>query len=240
MKTKDGLWKLSPSGLYTYEACKACFWLEQHIGRGPSVPMRLNDAMDEKMKHRYDLYREKGELPPEIKGKLGGVKLFDDLAVLDPWRTSWTAFRYENNKDGYAFGGKIDEIFVTDRGEVIPVDFKSSGDVPKADKQKYYRLQLHAYALMLRENGYKTADRAYLVHYFTKERDNPDLTMEFDSYLDEVKIDLERFEKTLRSMVEFLNQNYPGADKFCRNCVWQEKRDRAIHNDDTKGQLSWI
>ena len=50
MKTSNGLWKLSPSGLYGFEDCKSCFWVENNIGRHPfTLPLRLNDAMDEKL-----------------------------------------------------------------------------------------------------------------------------------------------------------------------------------------------
>lgn len=226
MQTKEGLWRLSPSGLYGYEECKPCFWIDQHIGRAPSIPMRLNDAMDEKLKNRYDFFRKLQKLPPEIadKKELAGVKLFEDLSILDPWRNNFSALKYTNEKDGFVLAGKLDEVFVSDKNEYIPVDFKSSGDVPKEDKQKYYRLQLHGYALMLYQLGYKPANIAYLVHYYTKYRDDSSLNMEFESHLDPVKIDLMSFEKKLKEMVEFLNSDYPGSSRDCEKCVWHEKR----------------
>lgn len=223
MKNKEGLWKLSPSGLYTFEECPACFWVEQHLGRAPSIPMRLNDAMDEKLKIRYDEFRKQGELPPEISD-LKGMKLFDDLETLNKWRNDRTALRYVNEKDGYVFEGKLDEVFVSDKGEYMPADYKSSGDEPKPDKQKYYRLQLHAYSLMLREKGYKPADKAYLIHYFTKDRKDSSLSMDFNCYLDEVSISLAPFERKLKEMVGFLNQDFPGANQECKKCILQEKR----------------
>ena len=223
MKTKEGLWLLSPSGLYTYEECKACFWIEQRIGRPPSIPMRLNDAMDEKLKKRYDIYRKKGELPPEVS-HLENVRLFSDLDLLNKWRNNKTELRYENKKDGYVLEGKLDEVFVTDKNEHILADYKSSGDEPKADKQKYYRLQLHAYALMLRGKGYEPADKAYLLHYFTKDRSDITMNMEFNFHIDEVALNLPAFEETLRDMVALLNREFPGADELCRKCVWLEKR----------------
>ena len=86
MKNKDGLWSLSPSGLYNFTSCPACFWFDQHVGRAPSFPLRLNDAMDAKLKSRYDTFRKKGQLPPEIN-QLSGFELFPDLAQLDLWRS---------------------------------------------------------------------------------------------------------------------------------------------------------
>lgn len=228
MKTTQGLWKLSPSGLYTYEDCPSCFWIEQHVGRHPfTLPLRLNDAMDERLKIRYDSYRRKGALPPEISDA-EGIKLFSNQDTLDEWRNNRTALAFINNDDGYLFEGKIDEVFVTDEDELMPADYKSSGDEPKEDKQKYYKLQLHAYSLMLREQGYKVANRAYLIHYFTKNRQDPSLNMEFICHLDEVKISLDAFENKMREMVEFLNSDYPGANQMCSRCLWLEKRSKMV------------
>ncbi|MEK7090358.1 MAG: PD-(D/E)XK nuclease family protein [Patescibacteria group bacterium] len=226
MQTKEGLWKLSPSGLYGFDDCRACFWMDQHIGRAPSIPMRLNDAMDEKMKHRYDFFRKLKKLPPEIadKKELKNIRLFEDLSVLDPWRNTFTALKFTNESGGYILAGRLDEVFINAEDELIPVDFKSSGDQPKEDKQKYYRSQLHGYALMLRELGNKIADIAYLVHYFTKDRNDSSLLMEFIAHLDPVKIKLTDFEKKLSEMVEFLNSDYPGSNRNCDRCVWVEKR----------------
>jgi len=65
MKNKDGLWKLSPSGLYGYSECKSCFWIDNNYKRAPMLPLLLNSAMDSILKHRYDKYRIKNTFPPE-------------------------------------------------------------------------------------------------------------------------------------------------------------------------------
>ncbi len=67
MKTKEGLWKLSPSGLYKYTECRSCFWVENQYKRAPSLPLLLNSAMDSILKARYDQYRAEGTFPPEVK-----------------------------------------------------------------------------------------------------------------------------------------------------------------------------
>lgn len=223
MKTKEGLWKLSPSGLYGFEECKACFWLQNIIGRHPfTLPLRLNDAMDEKLKNRYDSFRKNGTVPPEIT-QIKGIKLFDDFRKLNEWRNYRTALRYTNNKDGYMLEGKLDEVFVGPAGELIPADYKSSGDPPKEDKQKYYRLQLTAYALILREQGYRIGNKAYLLHYFTKDRADPSLFMELDFHADEVPLNIPQFEETMREIVKLLNSNYPGRSEECQRCMWLER-----------------
>lgn len=224
MKTKEGLWKFSPSMLYGYEECPSCFWVENHIGRHPfTLPLRLNDAMDEKLKSRYDFFRKKKSLPPELK-VVKGIKLFSDSKKLEEWRNNKTALRYVNKKDGYFLEGKIDELFVGPRGEFIVADYKSSGDPPKEDKQKYYRSQLNAYALMFQEKEFKVADRGYLLFYYTKDRKDNSLSMEFDFKADLVKIDLKKFKKTMKEIVQFLEKDYKGLNKECKKCEWCKKR----------------
>jgi hypothetical protein len=225
MKSKDGLWKLSPSGLYGFEECKACFWLEHHHGRPPGIPPVLNMAMDSVLKARYDSYREKGELPPEVKA-LGeeGVQLFPDIGVLSQWRGSTAHLKVVDEESGYELGGKLDEVLVEKNGRLIPTDFKSSGYTPKDDKQKYYVLQLTAYAFMFEKHGRNPSDRAILLHYFVKNPKNPSLAVEFASHIDPVKINLAGFELQLEKMVQLLEGPYPGDDLTCERCVYHAGR----------------
>lgn len=225
MKNKDNLWMLSPSGLYAYDECKACFWLENHHGKAPGIPPVLNMAIDSIFKSRYDSYRKKNELPPEIE-KIGaeGVKLFDDQDILDKWRGSTQYLRVVNEKEGYILSGKLDEVLVEKDGRLIPSDFKSSGYMPKEDKQKYYISQLHAYGLMFREHGYSCSDRAILLHYFIKDTKSPSLEVEFQCHIDPVKLDFGLFEKKLKEMVNLLNGPYPGDDLECERCSYHKGR----------------
>jgi hypothetical protein len=225
MQTKEGLWKLSPSKLYSFVDCPSCFWAENHIGAHPfTLPLRLNDAMDSRLKARYDKFRAEGKLPPELAATVKGVRLFPDLDQLEEWRNNKTALRYVDEKLGYQLEGKIDELFLGLKNEFIPADYKSSGDPPKEDKQKYYKLQLAAYAWMFLNKGHEVSDKAYLLHYFTKDRQDPSLAMELDFHSDEVAIDLNAFQKTMKAMIDLLNGPYPGSNPFCKRCEWLEKR----------------
>lgn len=227
MKTPENLWSLSPSGLYNFIACPACFWVDQHVGRAPMLPLRLNDAMDTKLKSRYDRFRKKGLLPPEISD-LKGVKLFPDVTQLDLWRSKKTELEYVNKKDGYVLAGKIDELFVNKKGEFIIADYKSSGDEPKPEKLDYYLLQLHGYALMFLKRGYKVANKAYLLNYYPKTKTNPSMSVELACKVIEANLDIPAFEKTLRKMVKFLNNDYPNANEGCKTCVYHVKRENCL------------
>ena len=220
MKTDEGLWKFNPSGLYPYVDCKTCFWKEQYYGRKPSLPLRLNEAVDAKLKNRYDLYRKQDILPPEIADKLPGYKLYPDQQELDDWRNWRKGLSYKNKADGYVLTGAVDEIMIDPSGKLVATDYKSSGDPPKEDKQKYYILQLHAYALILKSLKNEVADEAYLLHYFPKNREDDSLNMKLDSHVDRVEINLPKFKRTLAEMVEFLKSPKPKLNPDCRTCAW--------------------
>lgn len=221
MRTKEGLWKLSPSGLYGFTECKSCFWLEHHHGKPPSLPWLLNSAMDSVLKTRYDFYRRENRLPPEIAPlEKEGITFFNDLQLLDKWRGHSSHLKIVNQKSGYELAGKIDDVLIEKDGRLIPTDFKSSGYAPKEDKQKYYLDQLNAYALMFRERGYQTSNRGFLLHYFIKNSKDPSLDVKFESHIDPVKIDIGALEKKLTAIVKLLNSPYPGDGLECEKCVY--------------------
>lgn len=226
MRTKEGLWKLSPSGLYSYTECKACFWLENHHRKPPMLPLLLNSAMDSILKARYDKYRAEKKFPPEsAELEKQGVKPLDDLEQLNEWRTNLNALKVEDEDAGYVLVGKIDDVLVEPDGRLIPADYKSSGNAPKEDKQKYYRDQLAAYGFMFSKHGHKPSGRAFLFHYFVEDKNNPSLEVKFASHIDEVKIDADSFEKKLREMVNFLEGPYPGDGLECEKCMYYAGRD---------------
>ena len=78
--------KLSPSSLNLMKECPRCFWLHQHkvwkrpAGIFPSLP----SGMDRVLKHHFDKFRDKGELPPELcnNNHCEDMKLFPDKELL--------------------------------------------------------------------------------------------------------------------------------------------------------------
>lgn len=229
MKTKEGLWRLSPSGLYGYTECKSCFWVDNHYKRAPMLPLLLNSAMDSILKSRYDKYRADGKFPPESKIlEEEGIKPFDDLGQLNEWRESLNALKVINEDAGYVLVGKIDDVLVEADGRLIPADYKSSGNAPSIDKQKYYIDQLTSYGFMFRKKGHAVSDRAYLLHYFVKDKNNPSVKVEFDSHVDLVKIDVDGIEKKLKDIVKLLNGKYPGHNGNCDKCGFYEGRKKVV------------
>ena len=226
MKTRDGLWRLSPSGLYSYSECKSCFWVNNHYKRAPMFPLLLNSAMDSISKARFDKYRKKGTFPPEaIELEKEGIKPFGDLKQLNVWRENFNSLKVENEKDGYVLVGKIDDVLVEKDGRMIPADYKSSGNAPSVDKQKYYRDQLAAYGFMFSWHGYEVSERAYLFHYFVVNKNNPSIEVKFDGHVDMVDIGSRNIGKKLASIVNLLEKPYPGHNNDCYTCGFYKGRE---------------
>lgn len=236
MKTKDGLWRLSPSGLYKYTECQSCFWVDNHYKRAPMLPLLLNSAMDSILKSRYDQYRVDNTFPPEVRDDLveAGIRPFEDLSQLTAWREQLHALRVVDEEVGYVLVGKIDDVLVEDdptslklrgaRGRLVPADYKSSGDAPAEDKQKYYRDQLAAYGFMFSRHGHEVSDRAYLLHYFVKDKTDPSLSVSFAAHVDRVALDIAGLEEKLAAMVALLEGPYPGHNPVCQTCSYHEGR----------------
>ena len=232
MKTKNGLWRLSPSGLYGYTDCRSCFWVDNHFKKAPMLPLALNVAMDSILKARYDKYRADGVFPPEAQQLANqGLKVFSDLTILNEWRSNLNALKVENSDAGYVLVGKIDDVLVEVDGSLVPADYKSSGKSPAEDKQKYYRDQLSAYGLMFCKHGHDVSNRAYLLHYFVKDSSDPSLGVNFDTYVDLVQIDILSIEQKLKDMVVLLNGPYPGHNPECQKCSYYDGRKDVAVDD---------
>lgn len=230
MKTKEGLWKLSPSGLYGFTECQSCFWVDNHFRKAPMLPLLLNTAMDSILKNRFDKYRADGTFPPEmLELERLGIKPFLDIDSLNNWREHSSALQIMDDKVGYVLNGKIDDVLVESNGRLIPADYKSSGNAPAEDKQKYYADQLAAYGLMFSKAGHEVSDRAYLLHYFVKDKTDGAIDVTFDSHLDLVPINLEAIEKKLANMVGLLNGPYPGDNSECQKCAFYSGRSEVVN-----------
>jgi len=234
MKNKDGLWRLSPSGLYGFTECKSCFWVDNHYKKAPMLPLLLNSAMDSILKSRYDKYRENNTFPPETVNELTKEEIqpYNDLDQLGEWRDNLSALKVVNEKIGYELRGKIDDVLIENDGRLIPADYKSSGNEPSEDKQKYYRDQLAAYGFMFSQHGHKVSDRAYLLHYFPKDKNNPDIKVEFDGHVDLVDIGSIDIEQKLKDMIELLEGPYPGHNEDCKVCSYHDGRNGHTNNNE--------
>ncbi len=160
---------LSPSSLNLFLECPKCFWLAQNKGihRPSGAFPSLPGGIDSILKEYFDKFREKGVLPPEIKGKVIG-KLLDDKSLIAKWRANRVGIRFYDEKLDAELMGALDECLVED-DYYIPVDYKTRGWLAKEDSHSYYQNQLNVYTLLLERNGYKHKNFAYILFYSPKE-----------------------------------------------------------------------
>lgn len=78
---------LSNSRLGLCTECPRCFWLDIHAGikRSYTIFPSLPGGLNLLFKRYYDRFRNRRELPPEVKEKLPG-RLLSDTRTIDLWR----------------------------------------------------------------------------------------------------------------------------------------------------------
>jgi hypothetical protein len=154
-------YQLSPSKLNLLEDCPRCFWLAtvKKIRR-PSGPMAgIVIKMDSIIKHYFNKYREQGQLPPIIIGKIQG-KLPEDMPK---------TLKHDEG-DGIILMGRPDDYFELKDGNIVAFDHKTKSKAPEGTHPAY-QLQLDVYSYLLKAKGYKTTNNAYLAYYYPDDCD---------------------------------------------------------------------
>ena len=214
-------YKLSPSSLNLMEECPRCFWLHFHDKKRPAgIFPSLPSGMDGILKKHFDKFRDKEQLPPELKEcpECKGCKLFDDKETLKEWRNNLKGISYKD-KEGNLLHGAVDNILIRGK-KLIVLDYKTRGFPLKGDTAEHYQNQLNIYAFLLRKNGYETEDYAFLLFYVPKEVKETGEVI-FDTQLIKMKIDVSEAEKTWKKALRLLNDNCPTLPKG-KECEWCE------------------
>ena len=168
-----------------------------------SIPIK----MDSIIKHYFDRYGERDELPPIIKEMITG-KL--------PKEMPKTLKHDEGN--GIVLWGRPDEYFELEDESIIPFDHKTKSREPEA-VHSAYQLQMDVYSYLLKAMGYKTTNKAYLAFYYPDECDLHE-GMPFHCKIIEVKTDY-NFVKNLVSKASYvLGGVMPDPGNDCKYCKW--------------------
>ncbi len=211
-------YKLSPSALTLFEECPRCFWLHYNQGvRRPSGPFpSLPSGMDRILKQHFDKFMKRGELPPELQEnkECEGMKLFDDVELLEIWRNNRKGIVFEDSK-GNVLHGAVDNVLVKGK-KLIVLDYKTRGFPLKEDTAEHYQKQLDIYCFLLRKNGYEVEDFGFLLFYVPKEVLETGEVI-FDTELVKMKVDEKRAEKLWKKALKLLNSKCPEKDE---ECVW--------------------
>ena len=105
--------RLSPSTISVFRECPRCFWLalNKNIYRPRGIFPSLPGGMDLVIKTYFDGYRVRGEMPPEVKGKVRG-RLYENLERLEAWRNWRLGLRYEDRTSGGVLSGALDDCLI--------------------------------------------------------------------------------------------------------------------------------
>ena len=203
---------LSPSKLNLMEDCRRCFYLSvvRKIDR-PSGPMSsIPIKMDSIIKRYFDRYRKLKKPPPILNGKVRGLL---------PIGMPKTLYAECNN---IVLKGLPDEYMQLKDKSIVPFDHKTKSKPPDSIHTSY-QLQMDVYSFLLKKNGYKTANRAFLAFYYPEH-------CEVHSGLDirckviEVRTDSGRVQHLLEKAARILKGKLPAAGKECEYCRWREMK----------------
>lgn len=214
--------KLSPSTLNFFLDCPLCFWLSFNKGikHPETIFPSLPSGMDRVMKEHFDSYRP--ELPPELD-KLKGVKLFDDMQLLNVWRNNFKGISYEDKKIHAILRGAVDEILVKG-GKLVVMDFKTRGFPLKEDTHKYYQEQMDIYVYLLEKNGFDVEHYAYLL-FLHPVKMSAKGSVDFESDLVKIDTDPENAETLFHSAVKLLQSDKPPKEaEDCDHCRYALER----------------
>ncbi len=215
------MYKFSPSTLNLLKDCPRCFWLQfkKDIKRPVSIFPSLPSGIDKKLKEYFDFFIENKKIPPEIKS-LEGVKLFDNLELLNVWRNNFKGIQWKDTS-GNILHGAIDALLVKEN-KLIVLDFKTRGFPLKDDTHEHYQDQLDLYNFLLRKNNHQTEDHSYLLFYYP-DKINSEGNVKFHTELVKIRVSIENAERILNKAIQVLNSEMPSASENCTFCKWAEK-----------------
>ncbi len=175
--------------------------------------------MDRLIKAYFDSFRKAGKLPPELAELGKRIRLFDDEELLKVWRSNLRGIRWED-KEGNIIRGSVDEILKKGR-KLIVLDYKTRGYPLKEDSAVYYQDQLDIYNFLLRKNGYKTEDYAYLLFYHPT-KINKRGNVKFQTDIVKMKISVKNAERIFKEALRVLKGDIPEAGEYCEFCEWTQ------------------
>jgi predicted RecB family nuclease len=175
--------------------------------------------MDKILKEHFDAFKAEGKLPPEL-ASLSDVRLFDE-PILSTWRNNRKGIQW-TDPSGNILMGAVDNILVHE-GKLIVLDYKTRGYALKSDTAAHYQLQMDVYNFLLRKNGYKTEDYAYLLFYHP-DSVKPNGDVVFNTDLVKMTVDVSNAEKMFKKALKVLEGKMPKEDDECEYCGYVKGR----------------
>jgi hypothetical protein len=211
------MYTLSPSHLRLYRECKRCFWLLLKEGKKrpssiyPSLPYGIGQALA----RRFDYYRDKGQVPRELR-QVPGIKLCDH-PLMALWRDYRKGIRYKDEQ-GNLLLGSVDDVLQLDE-QLLVLHYVTRGFPAKEETAKYYQDKLNMYTFLLQKSGFPVAAYAYLLFYYPKDV-NWQGDIWFRKELLKIPVSVQDAEKLFMDALEMLDKGLPEKTLGCEWCEW--------------------
>lgn len=212
--------RLSPSTLSLLKECPRCFWLHhnKNIRRPESIYPSLPYGIDKALKKRFDYYRERNQLPAELR-KLENTVLFDH-PLIALWRKSKDGIRWKDEK-GNELRGAVDDI-LQKNSRLIVLEHVTRGFALKEDTLSHYQDKLNLYNFLLQKNGFPTENYAYLLFFYPKDV-NWRGDVWFHKELHQAAVSAEDGERIFREGIKVLEGGIPESSGDCSFCRWSKQ-----------------
>ncbi len=235
--------KLSRSKIDLALECPRCFYLDRRlgVGRPPSFPFNLNNAVDALLKREFDLHRSAGSKHPlqEHYGIDCVPVVHEELAV---WRHNFTGVQYRHAPTNLLVYGAIDDLWENGKGEYVVVDYKATskeGSIEALDApwHRGYKRQMEVYQWLLRRRGHQVSSTGYFV-YANGRADAVafDARLEFEVTLIPYEGDDAWVERALTDIKALLESHIvPKASDVCDYCAYATARRDVLTAIDPRG-----
>lgn len=220
-KIRNKIW-ISHSGLDILYRCPRCFWLKYNkgINQPEGITSRLPDRFDNVIKIYFDRFREKGELPPMIKGKMAGK-------LENPFRERY----YCDINEKYGFYVKLDECLITPEEKYVPIDFKTASSDPRGkDVFLSYRNQMDEFTFLLEFHGKKTPRFGHLIYFYPDESENLHDGFPMIVDIQTIETNPDDVSPRLLEAVAVLEDNMPQPADDCPFCKWYDNVSEIFNN----------
>lgn len=222
-------YRLSRSKIDLFRQCPRCFYFDRRLGvRRPSLPgFTLNMAVDELLKKEFDVHRAKREPHPLMK-KYGVKAVPFEYEKMDEWRDALRGgVTYVHPATNLLLTGGVDDVWVSEKGELIVVDYKATSTreeiTLEGEYKEGYKRQLEFYQWLLRRNGFTVSDTGYFV-YVNADKDKKafDAKLEFKVQLIEHVGQDDWVEQAVLAAYEtLLDDRAPAPADGCEYCGYQ-------------------
>ncbi len=211
--------KLSRTKIELFLDCPRCFWLDMNKGikRPPSFPYTINSAIDGLLKQEFDVCRENGTAHYLIK-KYNINAIPYKCKEIDTWRHNFTGIQFHHKVTDFLVFGAVDDVWVNPEGELIVVDYKSTG---ANQHQIYpsYKRQMEIYQWLLVQNGYKVSKIGYfLFAQVNKTSGFAEGKLSFDLTIEPLEGDSSWVEETIINAKKAIDSPIPDIGSECPYC----------------------